>query len=189
MREDRPKRALHSLQFNVAQLFKEATGATRIYEINSKAVDSKLDHDVKIVSPIVGQVRFLRTGSDILVTGRLETTVQKNCGRCLGLFTTPVTVELEEEFYPTVDVLTGAILPQKLDADEANRVDEHHILDLWEVLRQEILLASDDIRYCRPDCKGICPYCGQDRNVAPCNCEDDVIDPRWAGLQALRIED
>jgi uncharacterized protein len=189
MSENQPKPVLHDLQFNVAQLLKEATGATRSYEVNSEAAEKKLDDEIKIVSPLVGQVRFLRTGSDILVTGRLDTTVQKSCGRCLTVFTTPVSIELEEEFYPTIDVSTGAVLPQDSEADEATRIDERHILDLWEVVRQEVLLTSDDIRYCRPGCKGLCPYCGQDRNVAPCDCEENLIDPRWAGLQALEIED
>lgn len=188
MRQNRPKRALHGLQFNVAQLLKQATGATRSYDINTEAVTGELDDEVKVLAPIVGVIKFLRTGSDILVTGSLKTTVQKSCGRCLAGFTTPVVIEIEEQFYPTIDVLTGAALPERPDADESTRIDERHILDLWEVVRQEFLLASDDILYCRPDCKGLCPHCGQDRNTEPCNCQDNLVDPRWAGLQALQSE-
>ena len=75
------------------------------------------------------------------------------------------------------------------DAEEANRIDDQHILDLTEVVRQEFLLESDNFLYCRPDCKGLCPSCGQDRNSESCDCEDDNIDLRWAGLRALQLEE
>jgi uncharacterized protein len=180
--------SVSGLQFNVAQLLKETTGATRSYEINTKTI-GQLDEDVTFVSPIIGLVKFLRTGSDILVEGRLETTIQKSCGRCLVTFTAPISIELEEQFYPTIDVITGSVLPLPTDADEANRINEQHILDLTEVVRQGCVLASDDILYCRPDCKGLCPHCGQDRNTEPCNCEDERIELRWSGLLALQLED
>jgi uncharacterized protein len=179
---------IHELQFNVAQLLKEPTGATRSYDINTKTI-TQLDEDVTLVSPLIGHVKFLRTGKDILVTGSLETTIQKSCGRCLATFTAPISLELEEEFYPTVDVVTGNFLPVDPDADEANQITSQHILDLSEVVRQDCLLAGDAILYCRPDCKGLCPHCGQDRNLEPCDCEDEPTDSRWAGLLALQLEE
>jgi uncharacterized protein len=179
---------IHELQFNVAQLLKEPTGATRSYDIKTRTI-SQVDEDVTLVSPLVGHVKLLRTGANILVTGALETTIQKSCGRCLTAFTAPISIELEEEFYPTIDIVTGTLLPAPPDADEANSIDYHHILDLQEVVRQNILLESDTSLYCRPDCKGLCPHCGQDRNIAPCDCEDEQIDERWAGLRALQVEE
>lgn len=185
MGEKQSKRPVHDLQFNVAQLLKEVTGAGRKYDIDSQAL-KQLDEDVALVSPLVGLVKLLRTGPEILVTGLLEGTIEKSCGRCLTTFTSPITLELEEQFYPTVDVYSGAVLPVSPDADEANSINEQHILDLLEVVRQGLLLESEGIRYCRPDCKGLCPKCGKDRNLEPCTCEDEVFDLRWAGLKALQ---
>lgn len=188
MRQKKAKRATHGLQFNVAQLLKSATGATRIYDIDNQAA-TELGDEIEIVSPITGTIKLMRTGPNVLVIGELNTTIQKACGRCLTEFTVPVSIEVEEEFYPTIDIVTGAVLPLDPEADEANRIDDHHILDLWEVVRQEFFLASDDTLYCRPDCKGFCPHCGRDRNVDPCSCEDAVVDPRWADLLALQQSD
>jgi uncharacterized protein len=36
---------------------------------------------------------------------------------------------------------------------------------------------------CRPDCRGLCPSCGQDLNQTACDCSAQEIDPR---LEALR---
>jgi len=136
------KSTRHELQFNVAQLLKEATGATRTHYISSKLLN-KLDDNVTLLSPISGEVRFLRTGSDILVTGTLETMLQKECGRCLAPFKTQVSFELEEQFYPTVDVKTGMALPPPPEGeDEANHIDEQHTLDLLEVIRQRRTVTS-----------------------------------------------
>ncbi|MFC1974880.1 DUF177 domain-containing protein [Chloroflexota bacterium] len=191
--------AAYELQFNVAQLLKEATGATRSYDVNAD-IENELDKDVIkdaiiiddgviAVSPLAGQVEFLRAGLSILVTGQLKTTIQKTCTRCLTNFTTPVPIELEEEFYPVIDMVTGNPVSIPEDADPANIIDEQSILDLVEVVRQELVVATDAVLYCRPNCQGLCPRCGQDRNVNPCDCQDNQIDPRWADLQTLQTDD
>lgn len=182
------KQAVNGLEFNVAQLLKEPTGAVRNYEISAD-VSAEFDRELKLVSPLTGQVRFLRTGPNILVTGLLETTLQESCGRCLTTFTAPISIELEEEFFPTLDIITGAPISPAADIEEANLIDDQHILDLFEVVRQEFLVKSDSLFYCRPDCKGLCPHCGQDLNLGWCDCHDEGVDPRWAGLQGLQIEE
>jgi len=180
--------AQHALQFNVAQLLKEATGGVRHYDINVE-IGNDLDESLVVLLPLVGHVDFLRTGKDILVMGQLETTLQKTCGRCLTEFTATVTIELEEEFSPSIDIITGAPLPKDPEVDSANFISEQNILDLVEVVRQELVVAGESFRYCRPDCKGLCPYCGQDRNVVTCNCQEEQVDPRWADLQHLMDKD
>lgn len=184
MCDNRIKDGLRGLQFNVSQLLKEPTGATRSYQVMAEVTDNLADN-VSFVSPITGQVKLVHTGPNIMVTGELRADIEKICGRCLATFVTPVEVEIEEMFYPAVDVVTGASLPQPADADEANQIDERHILDLSEVARQDFLLESEGFRYCRPDCKGLCPRCGEDLNQGPCNCEEEDIDFRWAGLKEL----
>jgi len=177
----------HELQFNVAQLLKETTGATRDHDIYFTGVN-QFD-ELELVEPLTGSVYFLRTGQDVLVTGKLHTTLQRVCGKCLASFTAPITIVLEEIFFPTIDLVSGNMLPAPEDADEANRINEFHTLDLYEVIRQAIMLESVACRYCRPDCKGLCPHCGQDRNTNPCTCHENAIDARWSGLLEVQIEE
>ncbi len=177
----------HELRFNVSQLLKEVTGGTRDYNIFVDSI-KQLD-DIQLDEPLSGRVHFLRTGPDVLVTGELQTTIRRECGRCLTVFTAPVSIELEELFYPTIDLVSGNVVPAPEDADEATRIDELHTLDLYEVVRQAIVLESESSRYCRPDCKGLCPVCGQDRNTNPCTCQEDTVDIRWSGLLEVEIEE
>lgn len=184
MHKNRSARLSHTLEFNVAQLLKEPTGAARSFEVYVEGVD-ELDDKVKVVAPVTGQVDFLRTGTNILVTGLLETTVKKDCARCLTAFTARISIELEEEFFPTINILTGEMLPKSEEVDETNFISDQHILDLSAVVQQEIYLEGDGILYCHPDCKGLCPHCGKDRNIESCDCEENIFDPRWADLLEL----
>ena len=48
--------------------------------------------------------------------------------------------------------------------------------------------SCPSVPLCRPDCLGLCPTCGADRNEEPCTCAEPG-DPRWAALDVLRVPD
>jgi uncharacterized protein len=172
------------MQFNVAQLVRGAIGQRREYELNEDL--STLDGELRLVEPLTGAIQLTRTSQGILVTGRCETAVELTCDRCLETFVQGITVELEEEFYPSVDPGETPLdeVSEEDREDEALRIDEHHTLDLSEVMRQNLLLVVPVHPICRPDCQGLCPQCGESRNEGLCHCPPDTIDPRWASLQA-----
>ncbi len=183
MRDKRPRKASHYFQINVAQLLKQPTGTRRVYDF--VATDGPpLDDELEMVAPFNGQLRLTRIGTGILVTGELETTVGLECTRCLSTFLTTTRFEIEEEFRPTLDIVSGARLVQEPDQDAATLIDERHILDLAEIIRQDLLLSLPPSPVCRPDCRGLCPYCGQNQNDGNCDCQPEAIDPRWAALKA-----
>jgi len=43
---------------------------------------------------------------------------------------------------------------------------------------------------CREDCKGLCVHCGQNLNLASCDCAKtaEKVDPRWTALQGLALK-
>jgi len=59
-------------------------------------------------------------------------------------------------------------------------------LEIGERVRQLILLALPLKPLCRPDCRGLCPLCGQDLNEGECGCKREAPDSRWEKLKALR---
>jgi uncharacterized protein len=171
------------MRFNVAQLLKSPAGASREYDLNEDI--SGIDRDLDATKPLVGRVRLLRTGNGVLVTGRVSTEARVPCRRCLQPAVVPVHVDLEEEFRPSIDIVTGTELPLEDGEDAATRTDEHHILDLTEVVRQGLLLALPMSAVCRLDCKGLCPNCGANWNESPCACQPEHEDPRLAVLREL----
>lgn len=58
-------------------------------------------------------------------------------------------------------------------------------LSLEETLREFILLSIPMQSLCKPDCAGLCPHCGANRNLTLCACEAKMEDPRWDALKKL----
>ena len=170
------------MEFNVAQLMKERVGATRKYEVHENI--EQLDPELVALDELSGEVRLLRTLEGILVTGWLTTTLGLVCDRCLAPFAQRVEIELEDEFKASIDIVTGASLPV-LPEDEGNLIDEHHILDLHEVVRQRLLISQPPHALCNSDCLGLCATCGKNLNEGPCDCVAEQVDPRWAALREL----
>lgn len=167
------------MQFNVAQLLKESVGATREYW-----AEGTIPSGGELISPLRGRVELLRTDRGLLVKATLTADIKSTCSRCLEEFHQSITLRLEEEFFPKVDIFTGTYLPRPEDAD-AFTIDEHHILDLTEAVRQYALLALPMKPLCRPDCAGICSQCGANLNQGPCRCATSPGDARWSPLEKL----
>lgn len=62
-------------------------------------------------------------------------------------------------------------------------------IDFEPVAREAVLLELPLVPLCREDCAGLCPSCGEDRNVATCSCAPDTGDPRWGALEGLTFDD
>jgi uncharacterized protein len=178
---------MQSLTFNVAQLLKQAVGATRTYELVEDLAG--LTDEVRFTAPLRGEVKFTRTIDGVLVTGNLTTETKLVCRRFAIEFSQPIKLALEEEFRSAYDVNTGLKLPPREDDEEATMISEQHMLDLSEVLRQDLILAVPPFPVCREDCKGLCPHCGKDLNEGTCDCSEEESDPRWAALQELLNKD
>ena len=163
------------MQINVSQLLQEAIGAGRNYQV-AETVDS--------VGMVEGEVGLLRTDRGILARSRLSTEVEVNCNRCLSLFRYPLALNIEEEYFPTTDVVSGALLSLPEEASSFT-IDEHHVLDLSEAIRQYALLAIPMKSLCREDCAGLCSQCGHNLNLGSCQCPPQAADPRWFQLTKL----
>ena len=58
-------------------------------------------------------------------------------------------------------------------------------LDLRPAVRELWLLDVPGYALCREDCKGLCPTCGTNLNLAQCDCATEEVDPRFAALSNL----
>jgi len=163
------------MQINVSQLLKESIGSTRKYEVNET-------NDVAGGGRVVqGEVKLVRTDRGILVKGTLQTVIEVTCGRCLSFFNCPVALNIEEEYFPTTDVVSGAWLPLPEEPSYFT-IDERYVLDLTEAIRQYMMLAIPMKPLCHEDCAGLCSRCGHNLNQGPCNCLPQEIDSRWSEL-------
>jgi uncharacterized protein len=138
--------------------------------------------DLRLTGPlkVAGTARVAGSG-EILVDARIEGEIRQECRRCLAEVLTPVELSPMMVFgEPDAESgEDGEVRPLGLTATE---------LDLREAVREEVILAVDPFVVCDPDCKGLCPQCGIDRNKETCECELEEPDSRWDALRALKSE-
>lgn len=165
------------MRINVAQQLKSSVGDIRRYSVDDTTDDG---------FPVRGEAKLVLTNRSILATGKFSTAVHSTCSRCLEEFEQPFEFEIEEEFFPTGDILN---VPAESADEEAKAngfvIGEDHVLDLSEALRQNLLLSFPIKPVCRPECAGLCQKCGRNLNLGTCNCVIEASDPRWAPLQQL----
>lgn len=166
---------------NVAQLLREPVGAERAYHLEATVKIGEIEE-----AAFEGNLDLLRTDKGILVQAHLETLIPEICSRCLSPFSYPLNVEFQEEFYPTVEVNLGYQLPLPEDSS-AFTIDENHVMDIAEVIRQYAVLALPLKPLCQVECAGLCPQCGKNLNEGPCKCPPPPIDDRWLALHSLEI--
>lgn len=170
------------MMYNVAQLLRQAPGASRQHAITGALID--IDENNPGHTAVSGTVLLIRTDSGILAMGEATFALVRVCRRCLEPAKQQVTISFEEEFVPSLDVETG----RSLDTSEASPelvITDEHLLNLTEVLRQYAVMDAVSGTLCTADCLGLCPVCGQNLNRGECGCERRHIDPRMAPLLEL----
>jgi len=121
----------------------------------------------------------------LLVTGKVRATVRLRCVRCLREFDHELEVDVRELF--TGSGSRSASLHPREDEDEGYAVLADDRLPLDTMVRDALVLAFPSFPLCRPDCAGLCPQCGADRNTSDCGHDGSgATDPRWAALAGLR---
>lgn len=75
----------------------------------------------------------------------------------------------------------------ELEKDELGvLVVEGEHLDTEPLIAEQLLLEVPMKPLCAPECRGLCPRCGADRNLTPDCCSEPAGDERWEPLSALR---
>jgi uncharacterized protein len=78
----------------------------------------------------------------------------------------------------------GSFAPKDLEEETY----EGKFIDLDPIVREQVLLALPGYPVCQEGCKGLCSVCGGNLNERDCGCDRHVPDPRWAGLEKLKIQ-
>ena len=127
------------------------------------------------------------TLGEIRIQGHLKVRMQADCDRCLEPAEFPIDSSFDL-FYRPAEVA---------DDDEEVEIDEGESevafyegagIELKDVLREHVLLSMPMQRVCREDCQGICPVCGQNRNLINCGCDPKLVDDRWSALKKVQVK-
>ncbi|MGQ0761534.1 MAG: YceD family protein [Acidobacteriota bacterium] len=144
------------------------------------------ERDLRLIEPAGVEGRIRRQGGEVQVSGTLTTTVETPCARCLKPVLIPIKAEFFERFVRAVSWRDEE--QHELASEDLNlSVFDGETIDLDELVREEIELATPVQVFCREDCKGLCPACGVDWNLKTCECGTQETDSRWEKLKDLRL--
>lgn len=133
-----------------------------------------------------GMARLLSQSlGEVRVEGKLNVAIDGSCDRCLGAASFSIDKSFDLVYVPS-DQVTEPGAEEIHGAAIEVGFYEGSGLELNDVLREVVLLALPMRLVCSEACKGICPVCGQDRNMHECHCRAEAADERWNGLRALR---
>ena len=143
-----------------------------------------LDERVTLLAPVRVNGKVRLAGAEVFVNGHIETRAQVECDRCLKQVELPVNADFDLQY------ITGAEYESSAAAElteevMAVSVFDGETIDVDEIVKEQISLAVPTRIMCQPDCKGICPVCGTDKNTSECEGEAKDVDPRWAALKDL----
>ncbi|MEX2324345.1 MAG: DUF177 domain-containing protein [Nitriliruptoraceae bacterium] len=161
-------------------------GATRpvqdVAELDAFGHDSWGNADGFLSGTIGIDVHLDAVVDGILVRGVIGFDVVMPCSRCLADRHQHVDADVTELFVdPSRD--------DDYDVDAGYELlDDCTAIDLSTLVRDAVLIDLPMRVLCKPDCAGLCPTCGIDRNTADCGHDTArSVDPRWAALADLQV--
>ncbi|ODS57033.1 MAG: hypothetical protein ABS36_05905 [Acidobacteria bacterium SCN 69-37] len=146
------------------------------------------NEDFRVVAPVVLGADVRKDRGNVRIVGRLTGELELSCSRCLEPFRIPVDSAFDLLYLPaSTDAAAAPDEDHQLEDEDANvSFYEDETIDLAHLVREQFYLALPMKPLCRPDCQGLCPVCGTNRNVETCACDATWVDPRMEALRRLR---
>ncbi len=160
------------LRLNVGFIIHQTVGYSRDFPFDVPSV--RLSPDL-VLNDLIGTALVTRTSQGLLLQVKMQASTEVECVRCLTRFPQKLDIDFTDLYAFSPDSVTdsGLLLP------------ETGKIDLEPVVLEEMTLAMPINPVCKPDCKGLCPICGNDRNKSSCEHPDDLTDPRLDVLRSL----
>ena len=142
-------------------------------------VELEIDGDVDV------RLQVGRTLQMFSVSGSVHAALKGECCRCLAA--ARAEVDADVRFLLQRKEASEDEVEAVEEEDEVDIVDPGvKEVDLSERLHDALVLELPLRIYCKTDCQGLCPHCGQDLNTATCSCDQEATDPRWEALAQLK---
>lgn len=125
---------------------------------------------------VPAELAISRASTGMVFELRLRARLHGPCQRCLA----DAVIEREIAVREYQAASPGAVEELRTPYVRDDRLE----LSAWA--RDSLALALPDQILCRPDCAGLCPVCGTDRNAEPHTHDEASSDPRWSALAELR---
>lgn len=157
-------------------------------EVSALDLDVPSETEGEVRHPVQVRGWLTKVGEQVYFNGTARGLLTLACSRCLETVEAPFVAEMRVVYLaPSARLQIQG--EEGVDADEELDLYSHDgmTLDLRPPVHDNVLLAFPIQPLCRPDCAGLCPRCGENRNEITCTCKTPEGDLRFALLQQLRF--
>jgi uncharacterized protein len=145
----------HPLRINVGFIVNAQVGYNR--DIHFEFPHIVLDNDIELDN-FTGLARVSRTPQGVFVQCEFNGQIYTECVRCLEPIPHTLKTEFSDLYAFNNRSTTESDLILRDDGD----------IDLEPLAREYLVLEIPISALCRENCKGLCPVCGENRNVTEC---------------------
>jgi uncharacterized protein len=108
-------------------------------------------------------------GSEIHIRGRVGTSLEACCDRCLGSVAIPVERDFDLFYRPVSTIARAEEVALPKDELDIGFFSGNGI-ELADVVTEQVILSVPMKVVCQTDCRGLCPVCGANLNLEKCGC-------------------
>lgn len=153
--------------------------------------------DVRVSGDFLLHAQVFRMDQELNVTGRLSGKIVRECVRCLKEYEDACEFDFSAQYRiksapPAArgkpKQLSGHRPPEDIAPSMEGEIYsvEGDQIELSPMLREQVILGSPMQPLCREGCQGLCPVCGQDRNLQRCECVEHPAPNPFHVLRGLR---
>ncbi len=121
-------------------------------------------------------------GQEIRIRGHLEGRLEAACARCLGRAEILLDRDFDLQYRPLRSIAREEEIEIPRDELEVGFYSGEGIV-LADVVAEQVILSVPMKIVCGPDCLGLCPVCGINRNSEACSCVTPRVDSPFASLK------
>lgn len=159
-------------RLNLGFIIHQTIGYSRDFPFEIPQIQLETDLDLIDLS---GYVRVSRTPQGLLLQVKMAAATLTECVRCLTEFSQSLSADFSELYAFNKRSITESNL----------LLPEDGKIDLEPLLREYMYLSLPIKPLCKPDCKGLCPVCGENLNLIACGHMPETGDPRLSNLKSL----
>jgi len=163
---------INPLRINVGFIVNADAGFSRTFELEMDEVF--LSPDMQLID-LRGTARISRNPQGLLAEVLISARTPTECARCLDPIQQAAATEFTELY----------AFNERSTSESELLLPSDHQIDLAPLIREYMILDLPINPLCRPDCAGLCPVCGVNRNHEDCGHSDSEIDPRLSPLRDL----
>ncbi len=145
----------YPLRINVGFLIYQPIGTSRDFAFDLPLVRLSPDFELNAFG---GNAHISRTPQGLLVEADFSGSLLQECVRCLEEYSQPLHTIFSELYS----------FRYRRNPESELFVPEDGQIDLGPLVREYLMLEMPIKSICRPDCKGLCPVCGENLNYTIC---------------------